>query len=78
MAAGSQAENGNCALLVQAPRVIRNNTSIATSENLCSQIKKFHDLNEEKYNKLTKNKTSPTRFLRAVSIPALKDFVFSK
>lgn len=72
IAAGSQAENGIWALLVQAAM-----TSISKRTGVRLEVmaieKKFHDPVLRNSPIAKRKSTSPTRLLRMVSIPALLD-----
>ena len=73
IAAGSQALNGICALLVIAPRITRNNSKEIVFIDSWYII--MFQLPSDKTSAMANNSiTSPTRYLKTVSIPALKDF----
>lgn len=65
MAAGNHAENGTCALLVMAARPSAAIVKLPNSDNQNSQDPEIR-VNEI----VTNSTTSPTRFVRAVTIPA--------
>lgn len=78
MAAGSQAEKGIWALLVDAPKQIRKRNKVLNSYELTDQRKKFHEDMLDIKNKQNKKTRSPIRFLKAVIKPALNDLEFVK
>lgn len=71
MAAGSQAEKGICALLVQAAIIIRSSKDNKKLWPLKAIGMKFHLAFLDMIAMAKRIKTSPTRFLKAVTIPAL-------
>ena len=76
IAAGSQAENGIWALLVIAASVITAAPIWAELKGVSRACrKKFHVPSERVRAIRIKIATSPTRLVRAVTIPALYDFV---
>lgn len=75
IAAGNQAENGICALLVIAAKIAKQQITFILLSPL-DTIRKFQEPNSTIPAILNRIATSPIRFLRAVIIPAPLDFSF--
>ena len=75
MAAGSHAENGIWALFVQAPTKMQKSRIFEFNLSLEAINKKFHCKLIALTPMAKRSSTSPSRFVRAVIIPALKDFL---
>lgn len=74
IAAGNQAEKGICALLVIA--AIKKNRETKDKLSVYIKLRYLHLPLQKNKPIVPKMKTSPTRFVRAVIIPALKDLKF--
>lgn len=74
MAAGSQAENGTCALLVIAATVMVNHNGREQEEELIKKI--FHESIFNERARETRRRTSPIRLVNAVIRPAPQDLWF--
>jgi hypothetical protein len=74
IAAGSQDENGICALLVNPANII--SVIILSMFILSINVKKFHDPKFNIQAILIKIATSPIRFINIVNIPALLEDKF--
>ena len=74
MAAGSQLENGICALFVMAAKVIHKICKVVIDDSHIFMISQWPWFRVHPID--TNRSTSPTRFVNAVIIPAAKDLGF--